>query len=260
MSDTNICEFLESNEGFFVLGIEDQRKSGGKGVLLSHANSSISFLTNSSPTFLEFYFKELNLFLNAYAIHEIIVGALCAIFRTCDLCLIKVQLSNCLSFHEFFRNQLLTRDAKLEHSYFDLKCWHDILDIISLVVNSFPSWTPMWGMIPNFLDSFVGKFRVKKVEGYLCSLIQDLLDKSIRRIVKTYSYMICSFEIFVVALKRISPFKNHFLNVKVQLENPCDDHKFLIGLDVLKAFLIENILGFQFYPLHFKEPMVLLIF
>ncbi|KAI5663938.1 hypothetical protein M9H77_23261 [Catharanthus roseus] len=38
-------------------------------------NSSISFLTNSSPSYLEFYFKELKLFLNAYAFYEIIVGA-----------------------------------------------------------------------------------------------------------------------------------------------------------------------------------------
>ncbi|KAI5667979.1 hypothetical protein M9H77_17832 [Catharanthus roseus] len=127
---------------------------------------------------------------------EIIVGALCAMFRSCDLCLIEVHLSNCLSFHDSFRNQLLTRDAKLQQSCFDLKCWYDILDIISLVFDLFPSWTPMWGMIPNFLDSFVGKFLVKKVEGHLCSLIQDLLDKSIGRIVETYSYMISSFEIF----------------------------------------------------------------
>ncbi|KAI5681321.1 hypothetical protein M9H77_02548 [Catharanthus roseus] len=74
MSDTNISEFLESNEASFVLGIEDQRKSGRKGVLLSLANSLISFLTNSSPTYLEFYLEELKLFLNAYAFHEIIVG------------------------------------------------------------------------------------------------------------------------------------------------------------------------------------------
>ncbi|KAI5673951.1 hypothetical protein M9H77_14315 [Catharanthus roseus] len=83
-------------------------------------------------------------------------------------------------------------------------------------------------MIPsNFLDLFVGKFLVKKVEGYLCSLIEDLIDKSIRRI--------------------------------IQLENPCDDHKILIGLKFLNAFLIENILGFQFYHLHFKESIFLLI-
>ncbi|KAI5661923.1 hypothetical protein M9H77_21246 [Catharanthus roseus] len=45
------------------------------------------------------------------------------------------------------------------------ECWHDILDIISLVVDSFSSWTPMWGMIPGyFLDPFVGNFLVKKVE------------------------------------------------------------------------------------------------
>ncbi|KAI5662715.1 hypothetical protein M9H77_22038 [Catharanthus roseus] len=117
----------------------------------------------------------------------------------------------------------------------------------------------MWGMIPNFLDSFVGKFLVKKFEGYLCSLIEDLLDKSIRRIVETYSYMIPSFEFFVVALKGIGPFGNHFLNLKVQLENFCDDHKFLIGLEVLKAFLIETILGLQFYLLHFEKSMFLLI-
>ncbi|KAI5664025.1 hypothetical protein M9H77_23348 [Catharanthus roseus] len=69
VSDTNICELLESNEASFVLGIEDQRKSGGKGVLLSPTNSSISFLTNSSPTYLEFYSKELKLFINSYAFH-----------------------------------------------------------------------------------------------------------------------------------------------------------------------------------------------
>ncbi|KAI5681420.1 hypothetical protein M9H77_02648 [Catharanthus roseus] len=245
MSETNICDFLESNEVPFVLGMEDQRKRCGKEVLLSQVNSSISFLTNSSPPYLERYFKELKLFLNAYAFHEFIVETLCAIFRTCDACLIDVHLSICLSFHDYFWNQLLTRDAKLEQSCFDLKCWHDILDIISLVVDSFPSWTP--GMIPNFLDSFDGKFLVKKVEGYLCSLIEDLLDKSIRRIVETYSYMISSFGTFVIALKGICLFKIHFLNVKVQLEEPCEDHKFLIGLEVLKAFLIENILIFQFY-------------
>ncbi|KAI5682141.1 hypothetical protein M9H77_03369 [Catharanthus roseus] len=43
---------------------------------------------------------------------------------------------------------------------------HDTLDTISLVVDSFPSWTPMWGMIPSyFLDSFAGNFLVKKFEG-----------------------------------------------------------------------------------------------
>ncbi|KAI5666913.1 hypothetical protein M9H77_16766 [Catharanthus roseus] len=31
------------------------------------------------------------------------------------------------------RNQLLPRDVKLEQSCFELKCWHDILDLISLV-------------------------------------------------------------------------------------------------------------------------------
>ncbi|KAI5676599.1 hypothetical protein M9H77_07549 [Catharanthus roseus] len=86
---------------------------------------------------------------------------------------------------------------------------------------------------------------LEKVEGYLYSLIEDLLDKSIRGIVETYSYMISSFKTF---------------NVKVQLDNPCDDPKFLIGLEVLKAFLIENILGFQFYCFHFKESMFLLNF
>ncbi|KAI5664126.1 hypothetical protein M9H77_23449 [Catharanthus roseus] len=64
-------------------------------------------------------------------------------------------------------NQLWIRDAKLKQSCFDLKCWHDILDIISLIVDSFSSWTPMRGMIPsNLLDSFVGNFLVKKVEGH----------------------------------------------------------------------------------------------
>ncbi|KAI5653475.1 hypothetical protein M9H77_30662 [Catharanthus roseus] len=260
MSDTNICEFLESNEASFVLVIEDQRKSGGKAVLLSQANSSIIFLTNSSPSYLEYYFKELKLFLNAYAFYEIIVGVLCTIFQTCDLCLIDVLLSNCLSIHDSFRNQVLTRDAKLEQYCFDLKCWHDILDVVFKVVDSFPSWAPMCSMILNFLDSFVGKFLAKKVEGHLYSLIEDLLDKSIRIIVETYSYILTSFETFVIALKGISPFENHFLNVKVQLENPCDNPKFLFGLEVLKTFLNENILGFQFYHLHFKEYMFLLIF
>ncbi|KAI5681507.1 hypothetical protein M9H77_02735 [Catharanthus roseus] len=138
----------------------------------------------------------------------------------------------------------------------ECECWHDILDIDSMASDSFP-WVPRWGMIPNFLDSFVGNFLVKKVEGYLCSLIEDLLDKSIRR--ERCSYMILFFETFIIALNGIAPFKNHFLNVKVQLENPCDHHKFLIGLEVLKSILIEKILGFQFYHLHFKESMVLLI-
>ncbi|KAI5652453.1 hypothetical protein M9H77_29640 [Catharanthus roseus] len=57
----------------------------------------------------------------------------------------------------------------------------------------------------------------------LPTIYQDLLDKSIRRIVETYSYMISSFEAFVIALKGIGPFKNYFFNVKVQLGNPCDD-------------------------------------
>ncbi|KAI5671533.1 hypothetical protein M9H77_11897 [Catharanthus roseus] len=108
--------------------------------------------------------------------------------------------------------------------------------------------TPMWGMLPSyFLDPFVGNFLVKKVEGYLCSLIGHFLDKSIRRDVERCSYMIPFFKTFLIALNGIAPFENHFLNVKVQLENPCDDYKNLIGLKFLNAFLIENILGFQFY-------------
>ncbi|KAI5648335.1 hypothetical protein M9H77_34340 [Catharanthus roseus] len=35
-------------------------------------------------------------------------------------------------------------DAKLEQSCFNLKCWHDILAIISLAVDSFSSWTPIF--------------------------------------------------------------------------------------------------------------------
>ncbi|KAI5667740.1 hypothetical protein M9H77_17593 [Catharanthus roseus] len=76
------------------------------------------------------------------------IGALCTVFRTSDLCLID--------------------------------CWHDVLDIISLVVDLFPSWTPMCGMIPSyFFDPFVGNFLVKKVQGYLCSLTEDLLDRGL---------------------------------------------------------------------------------
>ncbi|KAI5664022.1 hypothetical protein M9H77_23345 [Catharanthus roseus] len=111
----------------------------------------------------------------------------------------------------------------------------------------------------NFLDSCVGKFLVKKVEGYLCSLIEDLLDKSIWRIVETYSYMIPFFETLVIVLNGLAAFENHFLNVKIRLENPCDDHKILIGLKFWNDIFIENILHFQFYLLHFKESMLLLI-
>ncbi|KAI5663883.1 hypothetical protein M9H77_23206 [Catharanthus roseus] len=130
-------------------------------------------------------------------------------------------------------NQVLTRDATLEQSCFDLKCWHDILHVVFMVFDSFPTWAPMWGMIPIFLDSFVGKFLVKKVEEYLCSLIGDLFDKSMKRIVEAYSYMISSFETYIIAFNGIAHFQNHFLNVKIQLEDPCDDHKILIGLKFL---------------------------
>ncbi|KAI5653961.1 hypothetical protein M9H77_31148 [Catharanthus roseus] len=120
---------------------------------------------------------EFKLFLNAYAFHEIIVSTLCATFRTCDLCLIHVYLPNCLSFHDSLRNQLLARDAKLEQSCFNLKCWND--EIISLVVDSFPSWTPMWGMIPMFLLVFQNKkkddFGVLKVSHRV--LVETILRK-----------------------------------------------------------------------------------
>ncbi|KAI5664026.1 hypothetical protein M9H77_23349 [Catharanthus roseus] len=115
-------------------------------------------------------------------------------------------------------------------------------------------------MLPsNFLDVCVGKFLVKKVEEYLCSLIEDLLDKSIRRIVETYSYMIPFFETFDIALNGLAAFEKHFLNMKIRLENPCDDHKIIIGLKFLNVILIENILGFKFNHLHFKESMFLLV-
>ncbi|KAI5681029.1 hypothetical protein M9H77_02256 [Catharanthus roseus] len=60
--------------------------------------------------------------------------------------------------------------------------------------------------------------------------------------------------------EEINFFANQTNSSLVQLENPCDDCKFLIGLEVLKAFLIENILGSQFHHLHFNESMFLLIF
>ncbi|KAI5676871.1 hypothetical protein M9H77_07821 [Catharanthus roseus] len=65
--------------------------------------------------------------------------------------------------------------------------------------------------------------------------------------------MITFFETFVIVLNGIATSETHFLNVNIQLENPCDDHKILIELKFLNAFLFENVLGFQFYPLHFKE-------
>ncbi|KAI5653343.1 hypothetical protein M9H77_30530 [Catharanthus roseus] len=136
------------------------------------------------------------------------------------------------------------------------KCWHDILDIISLVVDSFSSWTSMWGTIPSYiLEPFVRNFLVKKIEGYLCSLIRDFLNKSIKRNFERCSYMIPYFETFVIALMELILQKNHFLNMKGQPGNPCNDHKIIIGLKFLNAFLIENILGFKFYHLHFKESM-----
>ncbi|KAI5648413.1 hypothetical protein M9H77_34418 [Catharanthus roseus] len=92
---------------------------------------------------------------------------------------------------------------------------HTIWYQISFVVDSFPSWTPMWSMIPSyFLVLFVGNFLVKKVESYLCSLIEDLLDKSIRGTIEAYSHMIPSFETFVITFKGTSPFKNYILSVK----------------------------------------------
>ncbi|KAI5664041.1 hypothetical protein M9H77_23364 [Catharanthus roseus] len=84
-SDTNICEFSKSNEASFVLGIEDQRKSGGKGVLLSLANSSISFLTNSSPTYLEFYFKEFNKKKDGFGVLKDLLRKSCKAYFPCVL-------------------------------------------------------------------------------------------------------------------------------------------------------------------------------
>ncbi|KAI5672705.1 hypothetical protein M9H77_13069 [Catharanthus roseus] len=55
--------------------------------------------------------------------------------------------------------------ATLEQSCFDLKCLYVILDLISLVVGSFPSWTPMWRMIPRcFLEPFVENFLLRKLK------------------------------------------------------------------------------------------------
>ncbi|KAI5663383.1 hypothetical protein M9H77_22706 [Catharanthus roseus] len=93
---------------------------------------------------------------------------------------------------------------------------------------------------------------VKKSSSFVYISSLDLLNKSIRRNVERCSYMISSFETFVIAVKGISPFKNRFLNAEVQLESHCVDHKLLIGIEDLKAFLIEAILGLQFYPLHFE--------
>ncbi|KAI5683021.1 hypothetical protein M9H77_04249 [Catharanthus roseus] len=119
-------------------------------------------------------------------------------------------------------------------SYYYFECWHDILDIISLVVDWFSSWAPMWGMIPNFLDPFVGKFLVKKVKGIY----------SIRRIVATYSYMISSFETFVIALGGIGPFENHFLNVKESMFLLISENKKKDGFGVFKDPTIEG----RMYP------------
>ncbi|KAI5664039.1 hypothetical protein M9H77_23362 [Catharanthus roseus] len=184
-----------------TIEFEGQGESVGRKLFLCYGDSYMSFSSNPFLFYLVFSFKELKLFLDGdhcVKFQEETTAHFQYVLTSLDT-YVK-NLFDCLYLHYSLQNQLFTRDAKLEESCFDIKCWHNILDIIPLVVDSFSSWTPMWGMLPsNFLDSCVGKFLVKKVEGYLCSLIEDLLDNSIRRIVVAYSYMISFFETFVIA-------------------------------------------------------------
>lgn len=68
---------------------------------------------------------------------KIIVGVLCTILRTCDLCLVVAYLCKCLSFHTYVGDQLLLRSAKHKQSCFHHKCWNDILVIYFKVIDSF---------------------------------------------------------------------------------------------------------------------------
>lgn len=51
-------------------------------------------------------------------------------------------------------------------------------------------------MIPSFLSSFDGNCYIKKVDRFLCSLLDDLLDKYKGRVVESCDYLSPFFDTF----------------------------------------------------------------
>lgn len=106
-------------------------------------------------------------------------------------------------------------------------------------------------MIPNFLRSFVGNCDDKEVEGYLCSLLDKLLDKSKWRIVEHCDYLLPSFGTFEKSLSCFILLNKHLMHVTCEFT--WGEFNLLNVVKFLKSLMGGNIQGFQFYHLHFKD-------
>ncbi|KAI5654286.1 hypothetical protein M9H77_31473 [Catharanthus roseus] len=222
---------------------EGQCKSVGGKLFLCNGDSSISFSSNLFLFYLVFSFEELKLFLDGYIFLAFNLARSTSYSRYISYSCYKDDNhptfgflgNNYYGFHGSLFSILGDHCVKFQGEV--VRYFQYVLTSLDLYVIGFDELN-------------LGEKSLLLVKGSRWP---------IRRIVERCSYMILFFETFVIVLDGIAPFENHFLNAKVQLENPYDNHKFLIGLGFLKVFLIEKILCFQFYHLHFKGSMFLLI-
>ncbi|KAI5671583.1 hypothetical protein M9H77_11947 [Catharanthus roseus] len=163
----NLCSLTLMRERNHAKEGEDLGENVGRELFLCHGDSSMSFSLNLFLSYIQFFFKDLNLFLNIFASREIIVGVLCPTFQTCDLCLVDFHLAKCLSFHISLGNKLLLIGAKLEQSFCEHKCGHDILDISSKVL--FHLGHLCGACFSAFLNCFLEIFLLRKLKG-ICVL------------------------------------------------------------------------------------------
>ncbi|KAI5652888.1 hypothetical protein M9H77_30075 [Catharanthus roseus] len=144
---------------------------------------------------------------------------------------------------------------KIKPSFHDLELLHDNLFFHLLDTNFSSSCASMLSKIHIFFGSFAKSGYDERVSWFPWSLCSDLLAKLKEEFVKNCdcvsSFLYASMKIFCGFISSIQLlyFKSH------RLEFPHDEQKVLIIDGFLKALLLGNFHGFQFYHFHFKEFM-----
>ncbi|KAI5653180.1 hypothetical protein M9H77_30367 [Catharanthus roseus] len=239
-------------------GMKSKEEGMGKELSIGFEYTSLSLSLNPFLLYHDFAFKELKLFLELYAPYVTLVGNVIVNLFTCDLAFDIDHILKCSSPCSYLEKQLLVSIVRINPSYHDLELLRDNIFFDLLVANFSSSCASMWSKIHIFFGSFVESGYDERVSWFPWSSSSDFHAKFKGKFVENCDYESSFLYAFMKNLYGFIPSIQLLSLVSHKFEFPPDEQKFLIVDGFLKALLLGNFHGFQFYYFHFKEFMWLL--
>ncbi|KAI5649381.1 hypothetical protein M9H77_35386 [Catharanthus roseus] len=171
--------------------------------------------------------------------------------ETLDIAHIFKSSSTCA----YLEKQLLVTNARMKPSHHDLELLHDKLFFILIVVDISSSCASMWSKINILLESFVQSSYDERVSWFSWYLSDVFHAKIKGEFVQNCDYESSFLYASMKSLDAFIPSIEFWCFVSHRFEFPHDEQKVFIVDEFLKALLLGNSHGFQFYHLHFKEFM-----